>query len=477
MIRNRLGLPARFLMVATAVACWIPCVPAAAAGMPLVQEPPPPTNLEATLEGTSVRLTWRASVPLPGESPVTGYRIRMYHRPELTTWMEVEDNTGTTALTYLHTTPPRGTTVHYQVAAINAAGTPGNYSNTADVTTTGTGTTGAAPNLRAVPGPASITLYWNRPETGGNTITGYQVDWSANGAAPWTPLRTTISTVFQYQHSGLPPGTTRYYRVRALYSDGNYGPAGRANARTLTTGIPGVPRNLTARADGPSVILNWDAPSSNGGSTITGYDVRVSADNAFTSSQTVTLTGDQTSYRHTGLTAGTTRYYRVRARNAAGEGDWTSTVSAITSAGTPGPPRDLTANADGAEAIELDWRAPSDAGSAAVTGYRIEASANGVIWSVLERNHQNTDYRDEDLPPGTTRHYRVAAINRHGQGSGRTRRRPRRAARRGDRRASRPGPGDRRRSSWTGPPPRTGARSPATGSSGRAPEPAGGRGA
>ena len=158
MIRNRLGLPARFLMVATAVACWIPCVPAAAAGMPLVQTPPPaPTNLVATLEGTSVRLTWTASTPLPGESPVTGYRIRMYHRPQLTDWMDVVANTGT-VLTYLHTTPPRGILVHYQVAAINAAGTQGNYSNTADVTTTGTGTTGAAPNLTAVAaGPASIT--------------------------------------------------------------------------------------------------------------------------------------------------------------------------------------------------------------------------------------------------------------------------------------------------------------------------------
>ena len=127
MIRNRLGLPARFLMVATAVACWIPCVPAAAVGMPLVQTPPPaPGNLRADLEGTSVRLNWTASTPLPTESPVTGYRIRMYYRaqhgrldrPRAQHWQQRLSPTCTQA-------PPRGTTVHYQVAAINAAGREG----------------------------------------------------------------------------------------------------------------------------------------------------------------------------------------------------------------------------------------------------------------------------------------------------------------------------------------------------------------
>ena len=210
MIRNRLGLPARFLMVATAVACWIPCVPAAAVAMPLVQTPPPaPTNLVATLEGTSVRLTWTASTPLPGESPVTGYRIQMFHRPDLTNWTDVVANTGSTAPTYLHTTPPRGTSVHYQVAAINAAGRQSEYlrSSTPVVTPPGTGTTGAAPsNLRAVAaGPTSITLSWNRPTvTGGNTITGYQVEESANGSPPWTLLTPTPTNVYRVPACGSP---------------------------------------------------------------------------------------------------------------------------------------------------------------------------------------------------------------------------------------------------------------------------------
>ena len=421
MIRNRLGLPARFLMVATAVACWIPCVPAAAAGMPLVQTPPPaPTNLVATLDGTSVRLTWTASTPLPTESPVTGYRIRMYYRAQLTDdWTDLVPNTGNTDLTYLHTAPPRGTTVHYQVAAINAAGSVSGPSNNAMVVTpTGTGTTDAEPgNLRATAGPTTITLSWNRPTvTGGNTITGYQVEESANGSPPWTLLTPTPTNVTVYQRVGLPAGVTRYYRVRAVYVNHvSYGPWAYAQATTATTRTPGAPRNLTATVAGPTVInLDWDAPTSNGGSAITSYQIHVLASDGSWSLLGTTVPG-VTEFSDATAAVGVTRRYRVRAVNASGAGE-SAFVNATADAGTPGPPRDLTANADGASAIELDWRAPSDAGGAAVTGYWIEWSANGVLWNVLERNHRATDYRDENLSPGTTRHYRVAAVNRHGQG-------------------------------------------------------------
>ena len=45
-------------------------------------------------------------------------------------------------------------------------------------------------------------------------------------------------------------------------------------------------------------------------------------------------------------------------------------------AGTPGPPRDLTASADGASVIELDWREPTNPGDDDITGYRIEYSTD-----------------------------------------------------------------------------------------------------
>ena len=52
-------------------------------------------------------------------------------------------------------------------------------------------------------------------------------------------------------------------------------------------------------------------------------------------------------------------------------------------AATPGAPTGLTAAANGQTQIDLSWSGPSDDGGAAVTGYRIEVSADRMAWSDL----------------------------------------------------------------------------------------------
>ena len=84
----------------------------------------------------------------------------------------------------------------------------------------------------------------------------------------------------------------------------------------------------------------------------------------------------------------------------------------------PGPPRSLTAEADGASVIELNWRAPLDSGSSAIIGYWIEVSTDGgVTWSSRGTGSTTTRYRDTGLAPNTTRHYRVSAINSYDVGA------------------------------------------------------------
>ena len=417
MIRNRLGRPARFLMVATAVACWIPCVPAEAAGMPLPQAPGRPTGLTATPEGTSVRLRWTAPT-LPGGSPaITGYLIEMYSNAH-PAWVVVVANTGSPAAAYLHANPPRNTIVWYRVAAISAAGT-GEYSffsNQVNTTgSTGPGTPGAPRNLTAAAVGTAINLNWDEPfPTPEKTISGYQVNVSTNGGRNFAFLTNTTAT--EHRHSGLPVGATRHYEVRALYSDNTVGPPAYAHATTVATGIPGAPQNLSATAAGPTAIdVDWDAPASPGASAIIDYQVEVSTTGGVP--WTLLTTTGQTSFRHTNLTAGATRHYRVRARNANDFGPWTSAVSATTSTGTPpGPPRALTATAVGSSAIDLSWSAPQDPGSSGIIGYRIEWSSTRTatgVWTDLEANTGNTrtTYRDTGLAPNTERYYRVSAIN------------------------------------------------------------------
>ena len=84
----------------------------------------------------------------------------------------------------------------------------------------------------------------------------------------------------------------------------------------------------------------------------------------------------------------------------------------------PGAPTGLTATADGQTEIDLSWSAPSDDGGADITGYRIEVSTNGSSWSnlVADTNSTSTSYSHTGLTAGSTRHYRVSAINSEGTG-------------------------------------------------------------
>ena len=84
----------------------------------------------------------------------------------------------------------------------------------------------------------------------------------------------------------------------------------------------------------------------------------------------------------------------------------------------PGAPEGLTAAGNGQTRIDLSWTAPSDDGGADITGYKIQVSPNGSSWSDLEANTRSisTSYSHSSLTAGSTRHYRISAINSAGTG-------------------------------------------------------------
>ena len=146
-----------------------------------------------------------------------------------------------------------------------------------------------------------------------------------------------------------------------------------------------------------------------------------SADTLLALVQQVATTGnDATTYSHTGLSAGQTRHYRVSPINSVGTSGPSNVDSATTSAAdtAPGVPTGLGANAVGQNRIDLSWTAPANDGGSQVTGYRIEFSPDGGSWTdvVADTQNTNTNYSDTGLASGTTRHYRVSAINAVGTG-------------------------------------------------------------
>ena len=85
----------------------------------------------------------------------------------------------------------------------------------------------------------------------------------------------------------------------------------------------------------------------------------------------------------------------------------------------PGVPTDLSASTGGDTRINLSWTAPGDDGGSPITGYKIEVSPGGnATWTELVANTGNasTTYAHIGLAVGTTRHYRVSAINSAGAG-------------------------------------------------------------
>jgi hypothetical protein len=77
-----------------------------------------------------------------------------------------------------------------------------------------------------------------------------------------------------------------------------------------------------------SVALSWSPPGDNGGTGITGYEIQRATNAAFTAGVVTTGVGGATSATLTGLTPATDYWFRVRAINGAGAGDWSGVSTA-----------------------------------------------------------------------------------------------------------------------------------------------------
>ena len=273
----------------------------------------------------------------------------------------------------------------------------------------------AAPSVSATAGSTtSLDVTWTAPTNTGPAVASYDLQYRAGTSGNFTngPQNVTGTSAAIWS---LAADTSYEVQVRATNAEGDGDWSVAGTGRTTATSAPGAPTGLTATASGTTAInLSWSAPASTGGSAITGYKIESSSDGGSSWSDLVANTSNTTTtYAHTGLTAGTTRHYRVSAINANGTGTASNVANATTGATVPGAPTGLTATASGTTAINLSWSAPASTGGSAITGYKIESSSDGgSSWSDLVANTSNTTttYAHTGLTAGTTRHYRVSAI-------------------------------------------------------------------
>jgi len=141
---------------------------------------------------------------------------------------------------------------------------------------------GIPTGLTATAGNTEILLSWTAPiNDGGSAITTYNVEYTPSGGSPQTV--STGSTSTSYTLTGLINGTGYTARVRAVNAAGNSSyTAASSSVTPAATFVPGAPTGLSTAEAGSSCFPDWlisfSAPSSNGGSVITGYRIRTQAD-------------------------------------------------------------------------------------------------------------------------------------------------------------------------------------------------------
>src|SRR5438128_1030467 len=273
--------------------------------------PTAPTNLTAAAAGpVQINLSWTASTETGGT--ITQYLIERCTGATCSNFLQV--GTSTTA-TFNDTGLLASTTYSYRVRAMDSTNTTGPYSNTASATTAAPTFTAPSGLVATASGPAQINLSWTAATETGGAITQYLIERCA-GATCSNFLQVGTSPTTTFNDTGLLGSTTYSYRVRATDASNNF--TAYSNTASATTAAPTftAPSNLTATAASSTQInLSWTAATETGG-TITQYLIeRCQGSGCSSFAQVATST--TSTFNDTGLLAGTTYSYRVRATDAA----------------------------------------------------------------------------------------------------------------------------------------------------------------
>ena len=208
-----------------------------------------------------MELTWNTPSS-NGGSAITNYQ----YRQDAGSWTDMTGS-GPATERYTVTRLTNGIAYTFNVRAQNADG-PGLTSDPA-IALAAT-TPGAPQNLLATKaGSREMTLTWDPPlSDGGLPISGYE--FSLNDGR-WMTIEDSDADTASYVVEGLTNGEEYGFRIRAMNAVGSGVPA---SVRGIPLGPPGRPEDFSTSPGNKKVSLDWDPPSDDGGSAITGYEYR-----------------------------------------------------------------------------------------------------------------------------------------------------------------------------------------------------------
>jgi fibronectin type 3 domain-containing protein len=250
---------------------------------------------------------------------------------------------------------------------------------------------------------SEAALTWADP---GNNASSFLIERRDGASGAYAPIGQVGGKTLVFNDSGLNPGTTYSYRLRATNSAGTS--AYSQEAQLLMPVPPATASNAqTTLITATTISMAWQDNATNED----GYHIfRRATGGDFTLIQN--LPPDSTSFQDSGLTPNVTYDYHIQAYNVAGFSDFTGiTTHTLTSGPPPAMPTSVTTTA-GDGSIVVDW--------AAIPGI----SKYNVYRSTTPGGEGDTPYQalvttnffsDSGLPGNTTFYYQIAAVGPGGE--------------------------------------------------------------
>jgi fibronectin type 3 domain-containing protein len=392
--------------------------------------PPTPTGLAATAGNASVALAWTAS------SGATSYDVYR----STTSGGEGTTPVATTASTsYTDTGLTNGTTYYYKVSAVNGGGT---SAQSSEVSAKPSASLPTSVQISAG-GPATGTWVADKDFTGGATsaTTNAISTTGVTNPAPQSVYQHNRYGNFTYTIPGSIPGAS--YTIRLHFAEEYWTTAGSRVFNVLIDGTqvltnfdilataggeykavveqftevapsngvftiqfatvkdnaqvngieilsssapapPPAPTGLAAIAGNAAVMLSWTASSG-----ATSYNIYRGTTSGGEGSTPVG-TSTSASFTDTGLTNGTTYYYKVSATNSAGTSAQSGEVSATPTTSSPPPPSSLDISAGGP--ASGTWLADEDFTGGATASVTNAISTTGVTNPAPQSVYQHNRY-------------------------------------------------------------------------------------
>ena len=362
--------------------------------------PPMPVALRATPFDEAVVLEW----PSP-PAPVEDYAVSLSIN-DGDTWVVVDDGVSSSSRVTVQQLT-NGREYLFRVSAVNQVG------ESAPATTRASPFTEPGPptDVSAVGGFRAVVSWTPPDDDGGRPITGYVVTGEPEGTCTATAGQTRCEIV------DLPAAPGYTFIVRAVNEAGAGAPSTPATDPIAVYSAPGRAVALSASAGNGVVLLTWTAPLRDGNTPITDYIVEYRAADQDEWTEFEHPASPDTTIAVSGLVNGTRYEFRVLAVNAVGVSEPPLSQVFETPATVPDavPSLELV---DGNASMALAWTIPASDGDSPITDYAIQYRAAGEPWSTFM--HPPTTGLALDvtgLENGTRYAFRVAAVNRMGQGA------------------------------------------------------------